>query len=58
LLSTGEGAERDFEPSERSEFSKSRQLRGAQGSPQDQQRALSFGSFSLMVRQKVIKGDG
>jgi hypothetical protein len=47
---------------ERSEYAKSRQLRGAQGSPQDQQcyshgewqGALSFGYFSLSALQQTI----
>jgi len=37
---------RDFELFERSEFSKSRQLRGAQGSPKDQVARVPF----LLVR--------
>jgi hypothetical protein len=62
LPSTAEAVERDFALFERSEFAKSRQLRGAQGSPQDQQcyshgewqGALSFGYFSLSALQQTI----
>jgi hypothetical protein len=46
LLSTGEAAERDFALSERSEFAKSRQLRGAQGNPEGQVARVPF----LLVR--------
>jgi hypothetical protein len=46
LPRTAEAVEEDFELSERSEFSKSRQLRGAQGSPKDQVARVPF----LLVR--------
>jgi len=46
LPSTGEAAERNFALFERSEFAKFRQLRGAQGSPQDQVARVPF----LLVR--------
>jgi hypothetical protein len=60
LLSTGEAAKKDFALFERSEFAKSRQLRGAQGSPKGQQcysrgewqGAVSFGNFSLGKQRK------
>jgi hypothetical protein len=42
LLSTAEAAEKDFALFERSEFAKSRQFRGAQGSPQDQVARVPF----------------
>jgi hypothetical protein len=44
---------KEFELSERSEFSNSRQLRGAQGIPKGQMPgAFSFGSFSLGTQRK------
>jgi len=46
LLSTGEAAEKKFTLFERSEFVNFRQLRGAQGSPQDQVARVPF----LLVR--------
>jgi hypothetical protein len=45
----------EFELSERSEFSNSRQIRGAQGTPLQAGQmtgALSFGSFSLGMQRK------
>jgi hypothetical protein len=46
LPSTAEVVDKDFELFEQSEFSKSRQLRGAQGSPKDQGARVPF----LLVR--------
>jgi len=46
----------DFALSERSEFAKSRQIRGAQGSPKDQvTRASFFGSFFGRTKNEQAK---
>ena len=52
LPSTAEDAKKDFALSKRSEFAKSRQRRGAQGSPQDQVAGCRFFWFLFFGQAK------